>query len=139
LIFYGKIEKNQIRFDDIYLISKFLKKLENKDVKIEIKKIELTRSVKQNKYYWGTVIGMISEEYFGSRSEEDTMKVHEGFRKKFLNKTPLIIFDVELPQTYSTTELTISEFAEYVDKIRDYASQELNLYIPDPDPEWRNK
>jgi len=44
------------------------------------------------------------------------------------------IKEVEVPK--STAELTTKEFEEYTTSIRQWASQELGVYIPTPNEEW---
>lgn len=88
------------------------------------------RSNPQNSYYWSVCVGMISE-HTGFTPEE----VHEILKNKFLsepktlklNSSPQLVF-----VTKSTTELDTRTFEEYLSRIRMFASQELSIYIPNP-------
>ena len=75
-----------------------------------------TRSLAQNSYYHGVVLAMIEEETWIEKEE-----LHYYFKHRFI--------DQEFP---SSRELNKNEFSEYVNKIRDFASLELSLYIPEP-------
>lgn len=75
-----------------------------------------TRSLAQNSYYHGVVLAMIEEETWIEKEE-----LHYYFKHRFI--------DEKFP---SSRELNKNEFSEYVNKIRDFASLELSLYIPDP-------
>ena len=110
------------------LWDKFLSNFTEEDLlDIEIKKWKENRSRKQNNYYWGVVVMMISE-HTGFETEE----THEVLKRKFLRyikeyKGKRYWF------TRSTVDLKTDEFVEYIDKIRRFASQELGVVIPDPD------
>lgn len=117
----GRIKNGKLQVQRFF--KKDLLKLEGREV--EIMPVESTRSSQANRYYWGIVIKLISE-HTGFTPEE----VHEVFKKKFLTyhksyKGKVYKF------TKSTTDLKISDFAGYVDKIIQYATSELGIIIPD--------
>ena len=45
----------------------------------------------------------------------------------------------ELGATVGLSEMTTTEAAAYFENIRDWAVTQLNLNIPDPDPNWKDK
>ena len=75
-----------------------------------------TRNNAQNRYYRGVVLKIITEE-----TGEEAEDLHDFFKKRFL-------LDEGEP---STTEKNKSDFAWFVDKVKDYALQELCITIPD--------
>jgi hypothetical protein len=79
--------------------------------------VSTTRSNPQNKYYFGVIVDMISEET-GNEPEE----THELLKLKFLKSMG----------KKNTTQLTTVEFNTYIEKIQRWASIELSLIIPDP-------
>lgn len=96
-------------------LSEYIKSRKNGIYAIKVSKF-WTRSLAQNSYYWGVVLELI-EESTGTEKEE----LHYYFKRKFID------WD-EFP---SSKELNKNEFSEYVEKIRDFASAELWIFIPD--------
>jgi len=88
------------------------------------------RSTPENKYYWGVVVKILSDE-LGCTSNE----VHEVLKELFL-KTPKYLKTKEglreIWVTKSTASLTIGDFEEYLEKIRQWASIEMGYWIPEP-------
>jgi len=80
------------------------------------------RTDKENRYYWGVVIDMISQ-YTGHTDDE----VHEGLKYLFLCDR-----SQKLPKILSTKHLSIYEFENYLSKVRQFASADLGIYIPMP-------
>ena len=97
-------------------LQEFLKSRKNGLYTISVKK-HGTRSLAQNSYYWWVVLQMI-EEY----TWQDKKELHYYFKHTYIDEG-------NFP---SSAELNKWDFATYVDKIRDFASAELWLYIPDP-------
>lgn len=102
-----------------------LAKLEGREV--EIKKLENTRSAQANRYYWACVVKLISE-HTGFTPDE----VHEVFKKRFLSYKKKVKGKV-YEFTRSTTELKISEFQNYIEQVKEYATRELDVLFPDED------
>ena len=80
------------------------------------------RSLNENDYYWGVVIEEISD-FTGFSPQE----VHELLKWKFLR-----IVKGKLESCRSTTNLSVGEFEDYLSQIRQWASEELNCFIPLP-------
>jgi len=118
----GKLElKNRAVFKQ-YLIT--LKG----DVEIIVKRksSRKTRSNEQNKYYWGVVLPLIAQ-WMGDTPES----THDALRMLFLKD-----ISKRLTRIKSTTELTTSQFEEYMKNIREYMAIEYNVYIPLPNEYW---
>ena len=90
--------------------------------KINIQTIRHTRSLNQNKYYWGIIIKMLGDE-FGYTAEE----MHDALRMQFLQT-----HTDKLPTIKSTTKLSTKEFETYTRTIRQWASEEYQICIPQP-------
>lgn len=88
-----------------------------------------SRSNPQNRYYWGVVIDILSNE-LGYTPEE----IHEILRQKFLTRKALVK-DEEFVIPISTTTLTTVEMENYLTKIREWASLYSGIYIPEPNEE----
>lgn len=96
------------------------------DVTVETHK--KTRTNLQNRYYWGIVIRDIAKEL-----GYDADTVHDYMKKMFLGYEE---FDMPDGNTHhqlrSTTDATTISFEDFVAKIRQWASEFLNMYIPLP-------
>ena len=97
-------------------------KVRLKDGLYTLTPVRKTRSTSQNSYYWGVLVKHISEET--GYSEDET---HAKLAYKFL-----LIKDSKTPYVKSTTKLSTTEFEEYNEKIRQWASSFLSLSLPLP-------
>lgn len=95
---------------------------------IQIKKHRENRSLAFNRYYWSVVIPYIAME-IGYTKEE----MHDVLRRMFLSyeKKNDITQSVEV-FLLSTSKLDNVEFNEYVEKVRAFALEQLNIYVPLP-------
>ena len=81
------------------------------------------RSNNQNRYYWSICLGMISE-YTGHTADE----LHEYFKERFLPHKQVLDKSVVM----SSTKLKTDEFEKYLEDIRRFAAEKLNVIIPLP-------
>jgi hypothetical protein len=127
----GKLEKNRDLLSDV------IKSLEGKDIIITIEKKRKKRSNPQNSYYFGVVIPMMKQGFYNSLGEHvGTDEIHTFLKNRFLFKEIVNENNAEIikmPQ--STTELTTIQFEEYLDKIREFGLEFLNITIPLPNQE----
>ena len=119
-----------------------LKRLSGREVEIVIIP-RPKRTLNQNAYYWGTIVYMIWTELKGrglqasdlSTRTGDLLRndVHDFLRSMFAQreKFNIITEEVEI-DTISTKDMTSIEFTNYVERIRQWAAEELGLEIPDP-------
>lgn len=122
----AKIEKGKPIFVNRDRFMKDLENHEGKDVYISITVPKSKRSDQQNRYYWGVVVKILSDE-LGYFSDE----MHELLRIKFL-KRELVLNEVIYTIGSSTTKLSTKEMEEYLEDIRRWAAIELNILIPLP-------
>ena len=124
----GKLEKNRD------LISEVIKSLEGKDIVITIEKKRKKRSNPQNSFYHGIVIPILKQGFYNSLGEHVSAdEIHTFLKNRFLFKEIVNEQNAEIikmPQ--STTELTTIQFEEYLDKIREFATEFLSIQIPLP-------
>lgn len=85
------------------------------------------RSDRQNGYYWGVVLKIISD-HTGHSTEE----LHEIFKRKFLPPRILTYRGTTFKVPMSTTESDTLEFTDYIERIRAEAGT-MGITIPDPD------
>lgn len=121
--FWGKV-RSGIKLENKREFAKALKQLEGKDIELIIKQWLKRRTLNQNAYYW-TIVRLIGD-HTGFTAEE----VHELMKRKFLSyekqhKNKIYRF------TKSTTDLNIGEFIEYVEKVKQFAIEELDIIPPE--------
>lgn len=89
------------------------------------------RSNNQNRYYWGVIIKHISE-HTGFNPEE----MHEVLKHKFLRYTVWIPKKDGINEmsviAKSTAKLTTKQFEEFTSNIRQWASSDLGIFLPEP-------
>lgn len=114
---------------DIEWLTSHLEDLDpEKYYSVEIKKYRNTRSQHQNAYYWGVVVNILSKE-LGYDSDE----IHEILKAKFNTKKTILPNGEEVEHVDTTTNKDTYEFNLYIEEIQRWASQELGIYIPDPE------
>jgi hypothetical protein len=96
-----------------------------------------TRSLEANAYYWGVVVKALAD-HTGYTADE----THEVLKIKFLPKdvalrTGMGEVVAEFVIGGSTRTLTVGEFFDYVERIRQWAFEALDVDIPPADPTWR--
>jgi hypothetical protein len=120
-IFKAKIIQGEIRLERNRDFKSHLQGLEGKDVEVIVRRWRKKRSLPQNSYYWGVVLKLIAGQT-GHTDEE----VHEHMKWRFLRKHG------KLETVRSTTKLSTIEMEEYLAKIRNFAQEKLDIYIPLP-------
>jgi len=103
-----------------------IKSLDGHHVTVTVTKWADARSNQQNRYLWGVVYHLLSDE-LGYTSEE----IHELLKQKYLTKW-INIKGKEYPTALSTQELTTVAMNDYISKITIWASLELGIKIPSP-------
>lgn len=121
-IFAGWVKSGKVILDLRSEFDRYVSSFEGKRVQLVLKKYKTKRSIEQNKYYWGVIIKILSEE-LGYFPEE----IHDACRFKFLRVSGRV-----LSIARSTTELTTIEFEIYQEQIRIWALTELQIKIPLP-------
>src|SRR5262252_1564389 len=102
----------------------------NGPVSIVVERRHATRSVQANAYYWGVVVKALSD-YTGSTPDE----MHDILKMKFLPKDVCIAAPNgevigEFVIGGSTARLTTLEFYDYVEQIRGWSFEQLDVDIP---------
>ena len=104
-ILYGKVKDGKLKLDipQSYLVE--LSRLEGQRIELTIRKERHARSLSQNRYYWGVIIEILSND-FGYDKEE----MHEALKFKFLKKHG----DTDLVTVGSTAKLSTTVFKQNV-------------------------
>jgi hypothetical protein len=106
---------------------------------LSVAREQATRSVQANAYYWAVVVQALAD-YTGHTPDE----VHDILKIKFLPKDVAIATGTgevvaEFVLGGSTTQLTVGQFYDYIERIRQWAFDELEVDIPPGDPAWRTR
>lgn len=105
-----------------------------------VRRAHATRKAAANAYYWAVIVDRLCRFIEGMTPDE----IHEFLKAKFLPKKAAAVdgngrIVAEFVIGGSTTKLNGVEFYEYCDRICQWAAEEpLNLYIPPPDPNWKD-
>lgn len=127
---YGYVQDGKLHIINKDRMQDDLRQFKPCDVVITIKK-RGKRSLLQNAYYFGCVVKEIQLRFRELGHDVETDDVHEFLKQKFHSEK--IVIDqaevIEVPK--STTEMNKTEFSEYVERIKEWASSVLEIYIPD--------
>jgi hypothetical protein len=124
LAFHGEVdERGNLLLDTRGAFVEALKGFVGKPITITLGLKRKPRSGKENNYYWGVVIDRI---VLKTGSPADS--VHDAMKLKFL-----LVTDEKLGvTTRSTASLSTVEMEDYLEKIREWALDWLELRIPLP-------
>ena len=101
------------------------------EVTIEVKKARKYRSVFQNSYYWGVVITLVAGRLKELGHDVDKDLTHEFLKGRFLY-TEMTAGEETMRVPKKTSDLSTTEFEEYVETVKQFAAEVLDLFIPDP-------
>lgn len=125
--FQGKAKDGRLQLLRRDLFEKHLHSLDGCDIDVTVTKHKKDRSSKQNRYYNGVVLKILGDELGNDREE-----MHEIVRMKFLQD-----FSGRFPRLKSTARLSTVEMEAFLSEVRQWASRDLNIFIPLPhDVEW---
>lgn len=129
----GKLNRNRS------LIESAIKCFEGKQVTITIEKKRNKRTSHQNRWYFGVAVQMVVDrlrELGTIISKEDAhvlIKLAVAEMDSDLIYSDIVLDTSEvLKRMRSTTEYTTTEFMAFKDIVQQWASETLDIYIPDP-------
>jgi hypothetical protein len=131
---YGSIDdKGALSIHNRQRLVEWARQYPGKNVVIKFERKGSKRSSPQNRYYWGIVIKEITlrlrelgHQWITDEDVHDMMKLKFNYEQIVSEQGEVL----ELPK--STSTLTKTQFAEYVDNIRMWAAGFLGVNIPDP-------
>ena len=125
----GKLPKQAIEDMQIEF-----KTLSGKKATVTIEKFWKKRSNLQMGWYWGVAVKLISEHtgYF-------PYQVHEILKAHLLGTHTATIGNVKVEVPNTTKELSTTDMMGYANQIQAFASSEIEVTIPDPDPNYKDK
>lgn len=108
---------------------------------LSITKQKRGRTLNQNEWLWGCVYPILLDGLLDAGWEFTSVEQVHEFLKKLMAHDRVVNYDtgeiVEIPK--STATMDTQQFSTYIDKLREYAEEFLNVTIPDPDKGWRSK
>lgn len=120
---------------DAKRIGSAIRGLDGKRVVISIEEAKKTRSSQQNRYYWGVVVKLITDTFRDAGNMVNAEDVHD-FLKQHVGKLSQVLVTAEgevFRGPGSTARLTTTEFSNYIEAVRAWAADVLDLKIPSPD------
>ena len=121
-LYFAPCKDGTIEWEHEGQLERIVRSLKPKRHVMEIYEYKRNRSAEQNRYYFGVVCKLISEET-GYTPDE----VHQLMAERFLGYEKDGHAFVR-----STTTLNTAEMEEYLSAVRMFASQELSCYVPLP-------
>lgn len=119
---------------------------EGKAWKVTVEEAKRERSDSQNNYYHGVVLERIYKAWGVDKEDahEWICGARWGWKDKKVPRTPRNREGVEsVPRRTTTTDengrrsvLKTTEFEEFIEFARRFGAEKLNIFIPDPDPNY---
>lgn len=142
----GRIVKGELRAHT-KAMAEAVKTCRDCQVLITVERVLATRSLLQNAYYWSVVVALVATTFTKARPNRpfSPLETHEILKAQFID--PNLILEGIIPGQVinglsigaSTTDLNKLQFIEYLERIVWWAAEKYDLYIPDPDPDWKRK
>jgi hypothetical protein len=112
-----------------------IRKLDGKRIVVSIEEVKKTRSNQQNRYYWGCMVKLITDAFRDAGNMVNAEDVHD-FLKAEVGKLSQVLVTVDgevFRGPGSTAKLTTTEFSNYIEAVKAWATDRLDLKIPSPD------
>ena len=112
---------------------------EGKDCIFSIEKVKKTRSNDQNAYYWGVVLPIVQSGLKEATGEfRTTENIHYNILLKMFAPEKEIV-NIEtgecINEKISSSEMSTSQFMDYISEIQKWSAEFLGVYIPNPNEE----
>ena len=116
------------------LIIDAINSFEGKNVLITLQLAKKQRSNPQNAFYWGVILPIVKQCLKDAGHVLTTEATHDLIKLKFLKETLFVNEDSGevLERIKSTTELSTSQFMDFVTEIRQFTLEYFNTDIPEP-------
>lgn len=120
-------------------IKRAIESFEGKEITITFAKAKKYRSNNQNSYYWGVCIPLVQSglkeatgEYFGTNNiHYDILLKMFAPELEIVNKSTGQIMTRQI----SSSDMTTTQFLEFIMEVQKWASEFLGINIPDPNEE----
>lgn len=85
------------------------------------------RSVQQNRYYW-LIVTMLSDQTGYTKEETHAILKSKFLRTEKVNENSGAIYEY----VKSTAELSTTEYMDYLESVRQFAAEEFDIQLPEP-------
>jgi len=129
------------------MVTAFRSDRENRTIEVAVRRKRRRRSSPQNRYYWGVLINTLYQ-YFNDWSPGTWTRetIHQYVKERFLpmvweeDRPEMVVPETGevLTPPYTTTKLSRTQFATYVDLISSWAWESLDVTIEAPGEPWVN-
>jgi len=127
LKFKASVKNGKASLDKPHLYSEAIKKYEGKEIQITIDKWSSIRTHQQNSYLHGVLFKMIAEHTgYSIQEAKNKVKCEIGFYDEIKVKGEKVLIMKE------TSKLNKKDFGEFVDSVRIFAMERLDLNLPLP-------
>jgi hypothetical protein len=121
------------------LVLNAIKSFNDKDVVITFSKPKKSRSNNQNNFYWGVVLPLIQKGLLDATGElRSNDNIHYNILLPlFAPKNEIINIDTGecINERLTSSEMTTTQFCEYIIEIQKWAAEFLGIDIPSPNEE----
>jgi hypothetical protein len=125
-------EDGRLELADREAFAKAMRHFKRGPVSVRVEVDRGKRTTQQNRFY-RLILGIIAE-FTG----DDPEYLHEHFKRTFIEPKRVEVLGHEIT-IWTTTEENYDDFWLYIEKIRRFAFDELDIVTPDPDPALRGK
>lgn len=131
---YGHIdEKGAFHLHNRQRFEEWTRKHPGRDVACRFERKRSRRTDPQNRYYWGVVVKEIGirlrdlgHDWLTDEDVHDMMKLKFNYERIVSDAGEVL----DMPK--STADITTTQFIEYTERVKQWAADFLEIYIPDP-------
>jgi hypothetical protein len=121
------------------LILNALESFEGQEVILTIQKARKSRTNPQNSFYWGVVLQLVQQGLKDATGEFRTIEnIHYNILLKMFSPENEIV-NIEtgecITEKITSSEMTTTQFAEYIMEIQKWSAEFLGISIPNPNEE----
>lgn len=133
LTYFGKVENGKLKLRNRKQFDEDIRHFEGKDVELTFERKRSKRSIPLNRYYWGVVVELIQKAFIDLGHDVEKEDVHEFLKQRFNGKEIINVNSGEILHIgQSTAQLTNTAFMNYMESIKQFSAEFLNVYIPEP-------
>jgi hypothetical protein len=132
-IINGNLKRNR------NLILKALETFEGQEVILTIQKARKSRTNPQNSFYWGVVLQLVQQGLKDATGEFRSVEnIHYNILlKMFAPENEIVNIETGecITEKITSSEMTTTQFAEYIMEIQKWSAEFLGINIPNPNEE----